>query len=62
MFLQIGGEGSGESDYWLSNGAWIEWAKEQKAALFIFTRPIDRIVWQIGNKQKTSLFSFWDIL
>ena len=34
IFLQIGGE-SDASPSWLSNGAWIEWAKEQKAALFI---------------------------
>ena len=35
VFIQIGGEGPGISDHWLTDGAWIEWAKEQKAALFI---------------------------
>ena len=34
IFLQIGGEGEA-SPSWLSYGAWIDWAKEQKAALFI---------------------------
>ena len=34
VFIQIGGEGTA-SDRWLNDGAWIEWAKEQKAALFI---------------------------
>ena len=34
VFIQIGGEGEA-SPFWLTYGAWIEWAKEQKAALFI---------------------------
>merc|ERR1712226_494502 len=34
VFIQIGGEGA-ISTGWLYSGAWIEWVKEQKAALFI---------------------------
>ena len=35
IFIQIGGEGPGISSAWLNYGAWIEWAKREKAALFI---------------------------
>ena len=34
VFLYIGGEGI-LSDRWLTDGAWLEWAKEQKAALLM---------------------------
>ena len=34
IFIQIGGEGEISSD-WLNYGAWIDWAKKEKAALFI---------------------------
>ena len=35
VFIQIGGEDGAMALYWLSFGAWLEWAKEQKAALFV---------------------------
>ena len=35
IFVQIGGEGPGISSAWLNYGAWIDWAKKEKAALFI---------------------------
>ena len=34
VFLYVGGEAA-ISDHWLHDGAWIEWAKKQKAALFM---------------------------
>ena len=57
MFIQIGGEGPGISDHWLTYGAWIDWAIEQKAALFILehryygkshptpTTTVDELAW-----------------
>ena len=35
IFVQIGGEGPGINSVWLNYGAWIDWAKKEKAALFI---------------------------
>ena len=35
IFIHIGGEGPGINSAWLNYGAWIDWAKKEKAALFI---------------------------
>jgi len=69
VFIQIGGEGTA-SDRWLNDGAWIEWAKEQKAALFILEHryygkshptsslKTEELVWLSSRQAQNDLATF----
>jgi len=69
VFIQIGGEGAA-SDGWLDYGAWIEWAKEQKAALFILEHryygkshptsslKTEELVWLSSRQAQNDLATF----
>ena len=62
MFLGIGGEDE-LSDKWLHDGAWIKWAKQQKAAIFMLehryygkshptpSTKVDDLVW-LSSRQE----------
>jgi len=73
VFLYVGGEAA-ISDHWLHDGAWIEWAKEQKAALFMLEHryygrshptpsiTTEELVWLSSRQGQNDLATFIDAM